>query len=142
MYPKFTQFSGEDPKPKGEAIFKEWKYEVCCALKDEVYKEDTIAQAIRKSLKPQATRVLLSMGTTATVQEILERLKELFGNVATGESVLQEFQTAAQKADESVTTWGLDWKKNSKNQLLKEHVKPGDKNMLRDNFWNICEVKS
>ena len=119
MYPKFTQFSEEDPKPKGETTFKEWKYEVCCALKDEVYKEYTIAQAIRKSLMSQAKRVLLTMGTTATVQEILERLEELFGNVATGESVLQEFQTAAQKADESVTTWGLRLEEYSKKQLLK-----------------------
>lgn len=136
MYPKFTQFSGEDPKPKGEATFEEWKYEVCCALKDEVYKEYTVAQAIRKSLKSQAKRVLLPMGTTATVQEILERLEGVFGNVATGESVLQEFYTAAQKADESVTTWGLRLEEILQKAVIKGHVKPEDKNdMLRSNFW-------
>lgn len=136
IYPKFTLFSGEDPKPKGEATFEEWKYEVCCALKDEVYKDYAIAQAIRKSLKAQAKRVLLPMGTTATVQEILDRLEGVFGNVATGESVLQEFYTATQKADESVTAWGLRLEEILQKALIKGHVKQEDKNdMLRNNFW-------
>ena len=135
-YPKFTLFSGEDPKPKGEATFEEWKYEVCCALKDEVYKDYAIAQAIRKSLKAQAKRVLLPMGTTATVQEILDRLEGVFGNVATGESVLQEFYTATQKADESVTAWGLRLEEILQKAIIKGHVKVEDKNdMLRNNFW-------
>lgn len=136
IYPKFMLFSGEDPKPKGEATFEEWKYEVCCALKDEVYKDYAIAQAIRKSLKAQAKRVLLPMGTTATVQEILDRLEGVFGNVATGESVLQEFYTATQKADESVTAWGLRLEEILQKALIKGHVKQEDKNdMLRNNFW-------
>ena len=49
-----------------------------------------IAQAIRKSLSGQAKRVLLPLGTASTVNEMLEKLEGVFGNVATGMSVLEE----------------------------------------------------
>ena len=83
-FPKFTVFSGEDPKPKKEASFEEWKYEVNCARKDKQYTESMIAQAIRKSLSGQAKRVILPLGTTATVEQMIEKLEGVFGNVATG----------------------------------------------------------
>ena len=54
-----------------------------------------IAQAIRKSLLGQAKRVLLLIGEKATVTEIMDRLEGVFGNVASGQSVLQEFYTTS-----------------------------------------------
>ena len=39
LFPKFTVCSGEDPKPKGEATYDEWKYEVNCTIKEGIYPE-------------------------------------------------------------------------------------------------------
>ena len=35
--PKITYFSGEEPKPKNEATYEEWRYEVECIKKDGIY---------------------------------------------------------------------------------------------------------
>ena len=90
-FPKFSIFSVEDPRPKTESTFEEWKYEVSCLQKDKIYSDTVIGQAIRKSLKGQAKKVLLPMGSGTTVEEILELLEGIFGNVATSISILQEF---------------------------------------------------
>ena len=90
-FPKFSIFSGEEPKPKGEASYEEWKYEVACTRKENIYPSQVLAQAIRKSLRGQSKRQVLSIGTTASREDILHRLEGVFGNVATAESVLQNF---------------------------------------------------
>ena len=67
---------------------------------------------------------------------MLSRLEGVFGNVATGESILQEFYTASQKADESVTAWGLRIEEILQKAVDKGHVKDTDTNeMLRNIFW-------
>lgn len=135
-YTKFSTFSGEDPKPKGEATYEEWSYEVNCIVKERVHPEFKIAQAIRKSLKGQAKRVLIPLGTIATVDEMLTKLETIFGNVASGESVLQSFYTASQRADESVAAWGLRLEEILQIAINKGHVELAKKNsMLRSRFW-------
>lgn len=135
-FPKFSVFSGEEPKPKNESSFEEWKYEVNCIRRDDLYKDAEVAQAIRKSLKGQAKKVLLPMGTSATVSSIMDRLEGVFGNVATGESILQEFYTATQKSDESVTAWGLRLEEILQKAVDKGHVRLDEKNdMLKTKFW-------
>lgn len=32
LFPKFSVFSSEDPRPKAETAFEEWKYEVNCTV--------------------------------------------------------------------------------------------------------------
>ena len=136
LFPKFSVFSGDEQKTKSEATFEEWKYEVNCIQKEGTYREEAIAEAIRKSLRGQAKRVLLPMGTSATVQEILSKLDGIFGNVATGESVLQEFYTAEQRQDETVAAWGLRLEEILQKAVVKGHVKSEEKNnMLRNKFW-------
>ena len=63
LFPKFSPFSGEDPKPKAEATYEEWRYEVNCTRESGDYSESMIAQAIRKSLRNPAKKVLLPLGT-------------------------------------------------------------------------------
>lgn len=76
------------------------------------------------------------MGTSASVEAIISRLEGVFGNVATGESVLQEFYTASQKAEETVAAWGLRLEEILQKAVNKGHVKVEDKNdMLRTKFW-------
>ena len=67
---------------------------------------------------------------------MLSRLEGVFGNVATGESILQEFYTASQKADESDTAWGLRIKEILQKTVIKGNVKNSDTNeMLKNIFW-------
>ena len=136
FFPKFTTFSGDEPKQKKEITFEEWKYEVQCTLKEGVVSHQAIAQAIRKSLIGQAKQVLMSSGTTAKIDEILKRLERVFGNVASGESTLQEFYTATQKQSENVVAWGLRLEEIIKNAVDKGHVKQeATNNMLKNRFW-------
>ena len=136
QFPKFSPFSGEDPKPKSEASYDEWKYEVSCTRRDGIYSDEIVAQAIRRSVRGQAKRVLLTMGITASVESILKRLEGVFGNVATGESILQEFYTAFQKQEESVNGWGLRLEEILQKAIDKGHVKDEEKDdRLRQKFW-------
>ena len=67
---------------------------------------------------------------------MFSRLEGVFGNVATGESILQEFYTASQKADESVTAWGLRIEEILQKAVIKGNVKDSDTNeMLKNIFW-------
>ena len=95
-----------------------------CVRQEKVFSDVVINQAIRKSLKGQAKRVLLPMGVTAKTSEILTRLEGVFGNVATGESILQEFYTAIQQEYESVTMWGLRLEELLQKALEKEKTEP------------------
>ena len=66
----------------------------------------------------------------------MARLESKFGNVASGEAVLQEFYTAYQEENESVTDWGLRLEHILQRAREKGHVTEDrmDK-MLRDKFW-------
>ena len=95
-----------------------------------------IAQAIRKSARGQAKRLLLTRGITARVESILKRLEGVFGNVATEESILQEFYTAFQKPEESLNSKGLRLEEILQKDFYKGHVKEEDKDgRLRQKFW-------
>ena len=135
-FPKFTNFSGEDPKPKKEASFEEWKYEVNGARRDPQYTESMIAQAIRKSLPGQAKRVLLPLGTASTVNEVLEKLEGVFDNVATGMSVLEEFYSASQKQGKTVNAWSLRLEEILQRAIDKGHTRIEEKDhLLKEKFW-------
>ena len=95
----------------------------------------SLPEAFGKSLKGPAKRVLLPLGPSVSIKDMLSRLEVIFGNVSTGESILQEFYTAAQKADESVA-WGLRIEEILQKAVDKGHVKNTDTNeMLRNIFW-------
>ena len=90
-FPKITYFSGSEPVQKGETSFDIWKYEVNCLKRDNFYAEHVIKQAIRRSLRGQAQRVSVYLGFDATSDDIISKLENTFGNVKSGDSVLQEF---------------------------------------------------
>ena len=132
IFPKISTFSAEDPKPKSESSFEEWKYEVKCLRKDNMYSEAVIGQVVRKSLKGDAKRVLVQMKEGATVDDILQKLEGMYGNVATPMSILQEFYTVYQKQDESVAAWGLRLESILQKAIEKGQVRQDDRdNLLR-----------
>ena len=107
LKPYLTQFSGTEPVPKNESSFEDWKAETQCLIKSTVYPDYIVSQAIRNSLKGHARKALSTLDPLTNSDGIISKLESLFGNVASGLSILQEFFTAAQKSDETVTMWGL-----------------------------------
>ena len=105
--PYLTQFSGTEPVPKNESSFEDSKAETQCLIKSKVYPDYIVNQAIRSSLKSHARKALSSLDPLTNSDGIILKLGSLFGNVVSGFTILQEFFTAAQKSDETVTMCGL-----------------------------------
>lgn len=136
LFPKFSIFSGEDPTPKNEVSFEEWKFEVNCVRKNKSYSDQIVAQAVMKSLRAPAKKALYNMGDSATLEDIMRTLDVQFGSVTTGISAMQEFFTASQKQDESAASWGLRLESIIQKAIDKGYMKKEEKNdLLKEQFW-------
>ena len=87
--PHFSQFSGVDPIIKNKSSFEAWKMEIESLGKSTIFPEYLIIQSIRNSLKPQARNTLLTLEPLALSDDILIKLDNVFRNVASGQSILQ-----------------------------------------------------
>ena len=74
-FPKLSPFSGDEIRSKNVASYEEWKYEVDCLMQDGSYNESQLGQAIRKSLRSQAKRVVMPLGAAATASEIMKKIR-------------------------------------------------------------------
>ena len=136
LKPYLTQFSGTEPVPKNESSFEDWKAETQCLIKSTVYPESIVSQAIRNSLKGHARKALSTLDQLTNSDGIISKLESLFGNVASGLSILQEFFTAAQNSDETVTMWGLRIEEILQRAIEKGEVPAERRNhLLKDKFW-------
>ena len=118
------------------ASYEEWKYEVEYLMQGGNYSESQMGQAIRRSLRSQAKRVVMPLGASASVQEIMKKLESVFGSIATRGAIMREFYTATQQQDESVSLWGLRLEEIIHRALEKGHIRPEEKNdLLKDIFW-------
>ena len=136
LKPYINFFSGADPLPKNESAFEEWKLEVEKLRRGKRYPDMSIDHAIRSSLKGQARKVFINMDPECTTQEVIEKMESVFGNVASGESVLQEFYTASQRKDESVAEWGIRLEDIFQRAVAKGYATAIQKDkMLRERFW-------
>ena len=108
-----------------------------------MYTESQIGLAIRKSVRYQAKRAIMPLGVTATVEEIMNKLQPVFGNLATRGSIMKEFYTASQKQDESVPAWGLSLEEILQKATKKRQIKAEEKNdLLTDTFWrSLCSER-
>ncbi|KAH3835976.1 hypothetical protein DPMN_109345 [Dreissena polymorpha] len=60
--PKIPLFSGEDPVPRNEITFYEWRHEVKCLMQDNTYTSSQVLQAIRNSLRGTARKLSCFFG--------------------------------------------------------------------------------
>ena len=135
--PYISQFSGVDPIPKNESTFEAWKLEIESLKKSNMFPDYLVTQSIRNSLKNPARNTLLTLGPLASSQEILDKLECVFGNVASGQSIMQEFYTAVQQPEESVTMWSLRLEEILQRVSEKSKIPAEQKNeMLRERFWS------
>ena len=79
-----------------------------CIRKEQEHSDVTITQAVMKSFRGQAKRIILPPGTFANIASIMERLEHVFGNVASGQAILKEFYVVTQRENETITSWGCD----------------------------------
>ena len=115
-------FCGTQPTPKHENTYEVWRLEVKSLMSRGCYSDIATVQAIWKSLRGLARNVLFTLESSAKAVDILERLENVYGNVASGEAVLQKFYTVHQEEDESVTDWGLRLEQILQRAIEKGHV--------------------
>ena len=129
-------FSGAVPRPRNENTYEDWRMEVEALIACKSYSDVSITQAIRKSLKVPAKRHVLHMNATSTPQEIIAKLENVYGNVACGQAILQEFYTAEQSSEESVADWALRLEELMKRAVEKGYAKEEEKDqMMSTKFW-------
>ena len=80
-------FSGENQK--GDVSFEVWKFELNCLIRESIYPDSFILQAVRKSLKDKARDILLTLGKTASPTDMLIKLEGIYGNVSSSGVLLQ-----------------------------------------------------
>lgn len=131
---KLSTFSG-NLTSKSDVSFDRWSYEVRC-LQSAKYPLHAIHQAIRQSLKGTPADVLTWLGEEVTIEQILEKLQGLYGNVLSGEALIQKFYSEKMKPEESVTEWGCRLQSILTQAVAKGKVeKVAVNSMLRTKFW-------
>ena len=136
--PNISQFSGVDPTPKNESKFEAWKLEIETLRRLNMFPDYLVGQYIRNSLKVPARNTLLTLGPMASSQEMIDKLTSVFGNVASGQSIMQEFYTAVQQPEESVTMWSLRLEEilqrvSEKSQISAEGIRGSKHSTARKN---------
>ena len=134
--PFISTFSGSEPVPQKEVCFDDWKLETNYLIKSSPYPDIMINQAIRNSLRGKARKVVNTLNPDVTAAEIIDKLDSVFGNVASGESVVQEFYNSYQRSNESTTLWGIRLEELFEKAKEKGHVVNEQKEkMLKNKFW-------
>ena len=133
--PKLPVFSGSDDVPKAEVNFEVWNMEVKCLQNADV-PDHILSHSIRKSLRGTARSMLVPLGESASVQEILDKLEGCYGNVSTAEDLMQQFYGDCQKEGESIVTYATRLENTLSKAVRTGHINAFAKdNMLRSKFW-------
>ncbi len=76
---RLSVFSGYGAK--GDVSHEQWRSEVTGLSRDPCMTQNTLLQAVRRSLKGSAAEVVVHMSDYAPVQIILQKLDKMFGDV-------------------------------------------------------------
>ena len=103
--PQLPFFSGEEQK--GDVSFEVRKFELNCLIKEYVYPDSIILQAIRKSIRGKSRDILLTLGESASPSVILSKLEGIYGNVSSNEVLLQQFYLELKLENESIADYSV-----------------------------------
>lgn len=140
--PKISLFSGGSHK--SDCSFAQWKFEVQSLKSEHACTDSQLFQAIRKSLRGTASEVLMNMGHTVSVDQLVDKFERIFGNILPVESLLEQFYVARQREDEMVAAWSCrleDLVKQIKDRDASISLEVGQ-NMLRTKFWSGLKTSS
>ena len=132
--PKMPSFSGDKPPQKGDVTYQEWRFEVSCLLNDDEISHNQLVQAMRRSLRGTARKLLIPLGEKASVEDILQKLDVMFGDVSSKGMIMQEFFNATQRSSESVTAFGCRLETILQTAIDHDHIPRTSKNYLHK-FW-------
>ena len=99
------RFSGTIPTPKNEASFKVWRYTLDSICMEENLSDNHAKQIIRRSLTGEASEVLVTLPISATKDDIITDLTDLYGTSTAKVDGWSVFHAATQKSTESATEW-------------------------------------
>lgn len=140
--PKLPIFSGSEEQQKGEISYEVWSFEVRCLQNSPYVTEHILLQSIRNSLRGTAREMLVPLGNTATVKDILDKLDGFFGNVYTGETLMQTFYNDFQK-EESIISYGSRLEQTLSRAIKYGHIDSIAKDvMLCSKFWTGLKSQS
>ena len=134
--PKLPFYSGSEEPQKGETSYEVWNFEVKCLQKSDYLPDHLLLQAIRNSLKGTARSMLVPLGESASVKDILLKLDGFYGNVSTSETLIQSFYSDYQKDTESIVAFGSRIEQTLSRAVRYGHIDLVAKDaMLRSKFW-------
>ena len=117
--------------------YPEWQFEIRCLRNDPEVSSSQLVQAIRRSLRGTARKMLIPLGEKATVDDILTKLDALFADISTNGMIMQEFFNSFQRPNENVTTFGCRLESVLQTAIENGHLCREAKNdLLRHKFWS------
>ena len=135
------RFSGQQPTPKSESSFRVWNHTLQCLKEEEQLSESSLKQIIRKSLTGEAAEALVTLATSATSDQIISELKDLYSTNTARFDGWSLFHAAKQTQTESVTEWKVRLMRlfddANANKKFNEHRDQ----MLATAFWQNLQNK-
>ena len=102
--PSIPCFSGSE-REKDTVWFKQWYYAISDAQKN--FNEQLVRAAITKSCAGDVADAMCCLLPGATLDDILEKFKWLYGSVESSDTLMQEFYRITQGRSEKVQTFVL-----------------------------------
>jgi hypothetical protein len=97
--PWLTKFSGDSSEG-----YDLWRYQLL-SLKNEKHRPEDIADAIRASLQGKAGGIVARLGTDVSVEQILQKMDSIFGEVGAEADCLANFFSARQAPTETIAEY-------------------------------------
>ena len=97
---RISTFSGASK----DSSYEQFRFEVKGYINQGI-PEGLILMSVRRALKGQAQEMVLHMGETATLKDVIQRFDMLYGDVNPPQVLLAEFYAATQRNGEGVTEW-------------------------------------
>ncbi|KAH3793779.1 hypothetical protein DPMN_147300 [Dreissena polymorpha] len=105
-------------------------------MKSGIYHQYVLRQSIRNSITGKPRKVLSTLKPDASLQEILKTLETNFGDIKTGQSVMEIFYNAKQEKDEDISTWAIRLETLIQKAINHNEMQEDKKDaMLRTRFW-------
>ena len=90
---------------KGEVIYDQWKYEVMGLMTSRTFSGEMILQAMRRTVKGEASRVLMRLGGDVTYEEVMRKFDSVYGIIERKQNILANLYSARQREGEDITEW-------------------------------------
>ena len=101
--PKFHHFSGR--KEKSDVSFEIWEHDIRMALK--THTPQAVRESVKHCLQGEILETVMSLGESATVEEILDALRPNYSKTQSYDTLLQEFFRLHQNSDEDVGEYAI-----------------------------------